>query len=359
LVVLASETGVLDLDPATIRTKGRLEPGRMFLVDTGEGRVVEDKEVKATLAAQRPYAQWVAEHSVFLDQLPEREHVRHSPASVRRRQRAFGYTEEELRVILAPMARTGAEPLGAMGTDTPIAVLSDRPRLLFDYFTQMFAQVTNPPLDAIREELVTSIGGAIGPEPNLLKDTPLHARKLVLPFPVLDNDQLAKIVRIDRDPALAGVFRAATVSGLYPVRGGHEALERRLVEIFAEVDRAVDAGVSFLVLTDRDSDATHAPIPSPLLTSAVHQHLVRRSTRARVSLVVGAGDVREVHHVALVVGYGAAAVNPYLAMETVEGMAREGALGDVEPEAAVANLIKALGKGVLKVMSKMGISTLA
>ncbi|GGB95706.1 glutamate synthase large subunit [Cellulomonas carbonis] len=359
LVVLASESGVLDLDPSTIRSKGRLEPGRMFLVDTGAGRIIEDKEIKAQLAAQRPYAQWVADHSVFLDQLPEREHVQHSPASVRRRQRAFGYTEEELRIILAPMATAGAEPLGAMGTDTPIAVLSQRPRLLFDYFTQMFAQVTNPPLDAIREELVTSIGGAIGPEPNLLEDTPEHARKLVLPFPVLDNDQLAKIVRIDRDPALAGVFRTVTIKGLYRVDGGADALRDRLEEIFAEADRAVDEGVSFLVLSDRDSDADLAPIPSLLLSSAVHHHLLRRHTRTRVSLVVEAGDVREVHHVALLIGFGAAAVNPYLAMETVEGLAREGSLGDVSPEKAVANLIKALGKGVLKVMSKMGISTIA
>ncbi|WP_024288552.1 glutamate synthase large subunit [Cellulomonas sp. KRMCY2] len=358
LVVLASETGVLDLDPATVVRKGRLEPGKMFLVDTGAGRVIGDDEVKSQLAAQRPYAQWVADHSVFLDQLPEREHVQHSPASVRRRQRAFGYTEEELRILLTPMASTGGEPLGAMGTDTPIAVLSARPRLLFDYFTQMFAQVTNPPLDAIREELVTSIGGAIGPEPNLLADIPDHARKLVLSFPVLDNDQLAKIVRIDRDPALAGVFSSMTVRGLYKVDGGHEALEARLEEIFAQVDQAVDDGVSFIVLSDRDSDADAAPIPSLLLASAVHHHLLRRHTRTRVSLVVEAGDVREVHHVALLIGFGAAAVNPYLAMETVEGLARDGSLREISPEKAVANLIKALGKGVLKIMSKMGISTI-
>ena len=358
LVVLASEAGVLDLDPATVVRKGRLEPGRMFLVDTGAGRVVPDEEIKRQLADQRPYAQWTAEHSIFLDQLPEREHVQHSPASVRRRQRAFGYTEEELKVLLGPMGATGGEPLGAMGSDTPVAVLSERPRLLFDYFTQMFAQVTNPPLDAIREELVTSIGGAIGPEPNLLADLPEHARKLILPFPVLDNDQLAKIVRVDRDPALAGIFSSETVRGLYRVDGGAASLEARLEEIFAQVDRAVDAGVSFLILSDRESDADNAPIPSLLLSSAVHHHLLRRHTRTRVSLVVEAGDVREVHHVALLIGFGAAAVNPYLAMETVEGLAREGAL-EVAPDKAVANLIKALGKGVLKVMSKMGISTIA
>ncbi|MDF2806522.1 MAG: glutamate synthase subunit alpha [Cellulosimicrobium sp.] len=358
LVVLASEAGVLDLDPATIVRKGRLEPGRMFLVDTGQGRIVEDEEIKSQLAAQRPYAQWVAENAVYLDQLPEREHVAHSPASVERRQRAFGYTQEELKVILTPMANTGAEPLGAMGTDTPIAVLAQRPRLLFDYFTQMFAQVTNPPLDAIREELVTSIGGAIGPEPNLLVDTPEHARKLMLPFPVLDNDQLAKIIRVDKDPQLAGIFRAVTIKGLYRVAGGGESLLARLEEIFAEVDAHVAAGASFIVLSDRDSDAEHAPIPSLLLSSAVHHHLLRRHTRTQVSLVVEAGDVREVHHVALLIGYGAAAVNPYLAMETVEDLARRGYLA-VDPAKAVANLIKGLGKGVLKVMSKMGISTIS
>ncbi|WP_066588072.1 glutamate synthase large subunit [Cellulomonas timonensis] len=359
LVVMASEAGVLDLDPSTIVRKGRLEPGRMFLVDTGKGRIIDDEDVKAQLAAQRPYADWVRENSIYLDQLPEREHVAHSSASVRRRQRAFGYTEEELKIILGPIGATGAEPLGAMGSDTPVAVLSTRPRLLFDYFTQMFAQVTNPPLDAIREELVTAIGGAIGPEPNLLEDVPEHARKLVLPFPVIDNDALAKIVRIDKDPRLAGIFRSVIVRGLYKVDGGGAALERRLEEIFAEVDRAVAEGVSFIVLSDRDGDADLAPIPSLLLSSAVHHHLLRRRSRTQVSLVVEAGDIREVHHAALLIGYGAAAVNPYLAMETVEDLARSGYLPGVAPEQAVRNLIKALGKGVLKVMSKMGISTIA
>lgn len=357
LVVCASEAGVLDIDPASIVAKGRLEPGQFFLVDTGQGRIVADVEVMAQLAAQRPYAQWVQENAVHLSQLPDREHVAHSAASVRRRQRAFGYTEEELKILLAPMASAGAEPLGAMGSDTPVAVLSKRPRLLFDYFTQMFAQVTNPPLDAIREELVTSIGGAIGPEPNLLADGPEHARKIMLPFPVIDNDQLAKIVHVAKEPSLG--FRATTIRGLYRVDGGGAALEARLEEIFAEVDRAVADGVSFLVLSDRNSDADLAPIPSLLLLSAVHHHTLRRHTRTQISLVVEAGDVREVHHVALLIGYGAAAVNPYLAMETVEDQARSGYLPGVTPEKAVANLIKALGKGVLKVMSKMGISTIA
>ena len=358
LVVLASEAGVLDIDPATVVSKGRLEPGKMFLVDTGAGRIVANHEIKAALSAERPYAQWLAEHAVYLDQLPEREHVRHSPASVLRRQRTFGYTEEELRILLGPMATNGAEPLGAMGTDTPIAVLSSRPRLLFDYFTQMFAQVTNPPLDAIREELVTSLGGAIGPEPNLLEDVPEHARKLVLPFPVLDNDQLAKIVKVDRDPTMIGKFRSVVVKGTYRVSGGAQALKERLEEICTQVDRAVANGASFVVLSDRNSDAEFAPIPSLLLLSAVHHHTLRNHTRTQISLVVEAGDVREVHHVALLIGYGAAAVNPYLAMESVEELARSGYV-DVAPEKAVANLIKGLGKGVLKVMSKMGISTIS
>lgn len=357
LVVCASEAGVLDLDPATVVAKGRLEPGRMFLVDTAQGRIVPDEEIKAQLAAQRPYAQWVAENSVYLSQLPEREHVAHSAASVRRRQRTFGYTEEELKVILAPMAAAGTEPLGAMGSDTPVAVLSSRPRLLFDYFTQMFAQVTNPPLDAIREELVTSIGGAIGPEPNILVDGPEHARKLMLPFPVLDNDQLAKIAHVHKEPSLG--FRAVTIRGLYDVAGGGQALEARLTEIFAEVDAAIADGVSFVVLSDRNSDAQLAPIPSLLLVSAVHHHTLRKHTRTQISLLVEAGDVREVHHVALLIGYGAAAVNPYLAMESVEDLAKSGYLPGTAPETAVAHLIKALGKGVLKVMSKMGISTIA
>ncbi len=358
LVVLASESGVLDLDPATVTRKGRLEPGRMFLVDTAAGTIVDDDELKAELAAAQPYADWLAEHTLHLADLPEREHVRHSRSSVVRRQQVFGYTEEELRIVLAPMAQTGVEALGSMGTDTPVAVLSSRPRLLFDYFTQQFAQVTNPPLDAIREELVTSLGGAIGPEPNLLAEIPEHVRKLVLPFPTIDNDQLAKIVHIGSARA-GGGLRSVVISGLYPVAGGGAALEQRLEEIFAEVDAAIENGVSFIVLSDRHSTATLAPIPSLLLTAAVHHHTLRRRARTKISLLVEAGDVREVHHVALLIGYGAAAVNPYLAMESAEELVHAGAVTGVTPEEAVRNVIRALGKGVLKVMSKMGISTVA
>ncbi|MGC0144611.1 glutamate synthase large subunit [Pseudactinotalea sp. Z1732] len=359
LVVLASESGVLDLPAAEVVRKGRLAPGRMFLVDTGAGRVIEDEEIKSELARAHPYQTWLADNQINLEDLPEREHVAHSRSSVLRRQQTFGYTEEELRILLRPLAATGAEALGSMGTDTPIAVLSERPRLLFDYFSQLFAQVTNPPLDAIREELVTAVGGAIGPEPNLLEATPEHARKLVLPFPVIDNDQLAKIKNVHRTPGPGRGFAAVTISGLYRVEGGASALQARLEEIFAEVDAAIEQGSSFVVLSDRDSDALLAPIPSLLLCAAVHHHTLRKHTRTRISLLVEAGDVREVHHVALLVGYGAAAVNPYLAMESVEELVHSGVLSDISAERAVHNLIKGLGKGVLKVMSKMGISTMA
>ena len=359
LVVLASEAGVLGLDPARVVRTGRLEPGRMFLVDTDQGRIVEDDEIKDALAGAHPYGQWLEQNVVRLQDLPEREHVHHSPSSVVRRQQTFGYTTEEVRLLIEPMARTGAEAIGSMGTDTPIAVLSARPRLLFDYFSQLFAQVTNPPLDAIREELVTSLSGAIGPEPNLLADGPEHARKLIIPFPAIDNDQLAKIVRIERTPGPGKGLRSTVVRGLYRSGAGGTGLRLRLEQICHEVDRAIADGAAFIVLSDRETTADLAPIPSLLLTSAVHQHLLRKRTRTKVSLLVEAGDVREVHHVALLIGYGATGVNPYLAMETAEQLVREGVLPGVSAEQAVANLIRALGKGVLKVMSKMGISTVS
>jgi glutamate synthase (NADPH/NADH) large chain len=358
LVVLGSEAGVLDIDPASIIRKGRLQPGLMFLVDTAAGRIIEDDEIKAELAAALPYGEWLHAGLIHLDALPEREHVVHTAMSVARRQQTFGYTEEELRVILEPMARTGGEPLGSMGTDSPIAVLSDRPRMLFDYFAQLFAQVTNPPLDAIREEIVTSLSSIIGPEGNVLEPTPAHCRQVVLPFPVIDNDELSKVLHINDDGDQPG-FAGVRISGLYPVTYGGEGLERRLKEIFHEVDAVIRQGKRFIVLSDRDSDAQQAPIPSLLLCAAVHQHLVRTKTRTMVGLLVESGDVREVHHVALLVGYGAAAVNPYLALESVEDLVRRGIITDVSPEKAMRNIVKALGKGLLKVMSKMGVSTVA
>ena len=359
LVVLSSEVGVLDIDPAKVVRKGRLQPGRMFLVDTAEHRIIEDDEIKAQLAAEQPYQEWLDSGLIELADLPEREHIVHTHASVTRRQQTFGYTEEELRVILAPMAKAGAEPIGSMGTDSPIAALSERPRLLFDYFTQLFAQVTNPPLDAIREELVTSLISSLGPQGNLLEPSASSCRSVTLPFPVIDNDELAKLVHINADGDMPGM-KAVTLSGLYRVSGGGESLAARIEEICAEADAAIDDGARLIVLSDRHSDAEHAPIPSLLLTAAVHHHLIGTKERTQVGLLVEAGDVREVHHVALLIGFGAAAVNPYLAMESVEDLVRAGTfLPGVEAETAIKNLIKALGKGVLKVMSKMGISTVA
>ncbi|KFF60588.1 glutamate synthase [Cryobacterium sp. MLB-32] len=356
LVVLASEIGVLDIDPARVVRKGRLRPGKMFLVDTVAGRLIEDDEIKDELSASKPWGEWLDAGRINLKDLPEREHIVHPPASVVRRQRTFGYTEEEVRILLAPMARTGAEPLGAMGSDTPIAVLSDRPRLMFDYFAQQFAQVTNPPLDSIREEVVTSLKLGLGPERNLLLAGPEHARQVVLDFPVIDNDELAKIQHID--PAV-GSRTTTTIRGLYRFEEGPDALANRLDALCLEVDAAIEDGALFIVLSDRDSNKDLAPIPSLLMIAAVHHHLIRTENRMKVGIVVEAGDVREVHHVATLIGYGASAVNPYLAMETCENLVRSGMITNVTPEKAVSNVIKALGKGVLKIMSKMGISTVS
>jgi glutamate synthase (NADPH/NADH) large chain len=359
LVVLASEAGVLDIDQSTITRKGRLEPGKMFLLDLDEHRIIEDHEIKTTLAGEHPYDEWLYSGLVRFEDLPDLEHIVHTHASVTRRQQVFGYTEEELRLLLAPMARTGAEAIGSMGTDTPIAAISDRPRPLFDYFSQLFAQVTNPPLDAIREEVVTSLAGTIGPERNLLAPSPASCRMLQLPFPVLDNDELAKIRHMNKDGDMPG-FSVHVVRGLYDVHGGGEALRAKLADICAEVSTAIANGARIIVLSDRHSNADLAPIPSLLLTGAVHHHMVREKLRTQAGLIVEAGDVREVHHVALLIGYGATAVNPYLALESAEDLARENIFVEgVEPAKAVRNLVYGLGKGVLKVMSKIGVSTVA
>lgn len=358
LVVFASEAGVLDIDPAKVVEKGRLQPGRMLLVDVERHRLVNDDEIKAYLAAEQPYGEWVEKGHLNLDDLPERQHVVHSTASVTRRQQVFGFTQEELKVLIAPMAQTGAEPIGSMGNDAPLAAITERPRLLFDYFAQLFAQVTNPPLDAIREEMVTSLASTVGPEGNLLQSGPDSCHQIVIPFPVLDSDELAKLVRINRDGTMPH-YDSHVVRGLYRLLGGGEELERRIDEICAEVSEAIERGARIIILSDRHSNIDYAPIPSLLLTAAVHHHLVREKTRTQVGLIVEAGDVREVHHVSLLVGYGASAVNPYLAFESAEDLARQELFIDVEPEDAIANVRKALGKGVLKVMSKMGVSTLA
>jgi glutamate synthase (NADPH/NADH) large chain len=356
LVVLGSEAGVLDIPADQIVRKGRLQPGKMFLVDTAQGRIIEDDEVKASLAAEQPYQAWLDQGIIELDKLPERPHVRYPHGDVVRRQLTFGYTIEDQKILIAPMARTGGEALGSMGTDTPIAVLSERPRLLFDYFAQRFAQVTNPPLDAIREEMVTSLGGTIGPEQNLLAPGRRSCRQIQLPFPILDNDQLAKLILVEDS---VDDFRAVVIPGLYPVAGGGEALREAIESVRRKVSEAIADGANVVILSDRDSTRDLAPIPSLLLTAAVHHHLVRERTRTAVGLVLEAGDAREVHHMALLIGYGAAAINPYLAFETIEDMAARGALPDVGLDQAVKNYIKGAGKGVLKVMSKMGISTVA
>ena len=352
-VVLASEVGVLDIAPEEVVRKGRLQPGKMFLVDTEAGRIISDDEIKADLAASEPFGEWLAAGRINLKNLPDREHIVHTPASVTRRQRTFGYTEEEVRILVAPMALNGAEPLGAMGSDTPIAVLSERPRLLFDYFSQAFAQVTNPPLDSIREETVTSMSIGLGPERNLLAATPDHAKQIILDFPVIDNDELAKIQHFE---TASGRQPTTTIRGLYRVDKGPRAMEKRLAKMCVEADAAIAAGAQFLVLSDRDSNKDYAAIPSLLMLATVHHHLIRGQNRMKVGLVVETGDVREVHHVALLIGYGASAVNPYLAMETAEELVRNGMIEGISGEKAVKNLIKALGKGVLKIMSKMGIS---
>ncbi|NKX49497.1 glutamate synthase large subunit [Arthrobacter deserti] len=356
LVVLASEVGVVDIEPERVVRKGRVSPGKMFLVDTEAGRLIEDQEIKAEVATANPWGEWLKDNMTRLEDLPEREHVVHTAAPVSRRQRTFGYTQEELRVLLGPMARTGAEPLGAMGTDTPIAVLSKRPRLLFDYFVQSFAQVTNPPLDAIREELVTSLRGSLGPNGNLLSTGQVRTTQVALKFPVINNDELAKIAAPETEEGTRATLKDR---GLYRPEGGEAELRARLQEICEKVSAGVNRGVQFIILSDRDSNAQWAPIPSLLLTSAVHHHLLKSANRTKISLLVEAGDVREVHHVAVLIGYGASAVNPYLAMESCEELVRNGDISGVTAEEAVYNLIKGLGKGLLKIMSKMGISTVA
>jgi glutamate synthase (NADPH/NADH) large chain len=368
LVVLASEVGVLDIAPERVIRKGRLQPGRMFLVDTSKGRLVEDEEIKAELAAEHPYDEWIASDQVRLDELPARTMLTPQHGRVVTQQRQFGYTNEELRIIVAPMARTGAEPIGSMGSDTSIAVLSNRSRLLYDYFTQLFAQVTNPPLDAIREELVTSLAATIGPEANLLEARCGSCRQILLPLPVIDRDDLAKLMYVNEHGETPG-FKAFAIDGLFDVReagragapteAGGEALRRAIEEVRRRVSDAIAEGANIIVLSDRNATEDWAPIPSLLLTAAIHHHLVREKTRTKVGLVVETGDAREVHHMALLIGFGAAAVNPYLALDSIDDMISEALLEGVSPRQARRNYIKAACKGVLKVMSKMGISTVA
>jgi glutamate synthase (NADPH/NADH) large chain len=354
LVIMASEVGVLDVAPENVLVKERLHPGRMFLVDTAQGRIVSDDEIKDALAREHPYGEWLAQNLLPIEEVPPAPYLP-PPAheTVLRRQKTFGYTQEDLKLLIGPMARDGEEPVGSMGTDTPLAVLSDRPRLLYDYFKQLFAQVTNPPLDAIREELVTSMASTIGPERNLLKPEPESCRQIGIPYPIIDNDELAKLRHID----LAG-FRSIALPMLYRPEEGGAGLERALDQLSARALDAVRDGYTIVILSDREVNEDLAPIPSLLATAGVHHHLVRHGARTRCALVLETGDAREVHHVALLIGYGAGVVNPYLAFETLDDMIRQRMLENITHERAVANYIRALNKGILKVMSKMGISTL-
>jgi glutamate synthase domain-containing protein 2/glutamate synthase domain-containing protein 1/glutamate synthase domain-containing protein 3 len=355
LVVMASETGVLDIAPERIKTKGRLQPGKMFLVDTVEGRIVSDKEIKQRLAGRQPYGEWLKENQITLDHLPEPARVHASDHdTILSRQRAFGYTDEDLRMILEPMALGGEEPVGSMGTDTPLACLSDRPQPLFNYFKQLFAQVTNPPIDPIREEMVMSLVSYIGTERNILEETPENCHTLKLPHPILTNRDLEKLRRVSR-----GDLLAITLPALFRAADGEAGLKRALDELCQRASLAVSSGYSLLILSDRGVNKDYAPIPSLLALAAVHNLLVREETRTQVALIVESGEPREVMHFALLLGFGASAMNPYLAIETLEDLAQRGYLPEsLNAEVATRHFIKAINKGLLKTFSKMGISTL-
>ncbi|MBN1418125.1 MAG: glutamate synthase large subunit, partial [Planctomycetes bacterium] len=353
--ILASETGVLDLPPEMIAAKGRLQPGRMFLVNLAEGRIVGDTEIKARISRRQPYRKWLAQNQATLRGLfgppapvePDRE-------TLLERQRIFGYSAEEIAMLIQPMAVAGQEAVGSMGTDTPPAVLSDRPLLMFDYFKQLFAQVTNPPIDPLRESLVMSLMSFMGRERNLLDETPEHARQLKLPHPILSNDDMSALRAVDGHG-----LRSITLPVLFDVEKGGKGLELALDEIFWEASRAIAAGTSLIVLSDKGADARRAPIPSLLATAGLHHHLIRERKRTLAGIIVETGEAREVMHFALLVGYGATAVNPYLAFETVAALVRDGRLpGALKVEDAIDNTIQAIKKGLLKTFSRMGISTI-
>jgi glutamate synthase (NADPH/NADH) large chain len=355
LVIMASEAGVLDVEPEQVKIKGRLQPGKMFLVDTIEGRIVSDREIKCRLASRQPYGQWLKDNQITIDQLPEPSRVHNpDPETLLRRQRAFGYSDEDLRMILGPMASAGEEPVGSMGTDTPLACLSDRPQPLFNYFKQLFAQVTNPPIDPIREEMVMSLISYIGSERNILDETPENCHMLKLAHPILTNRELEKLRRVSTRELLA-----TTLPALFRASEGEAGLKRALDELCQRASLAVKAGYTLLILSDRGVDKDYAPIPSLLALAGVHNLLVREQTRTQVALITESGEPREVMHFALLGGYGASAINPYLALETVENLAWRNELADgVTPELAVKRFIKSINKGLLKTFSKMGISTL-
>ena len=352
-VIMASEAGVLPVPPDQVVRKGRLEPGRMFLVDMNQGRIIADEEIKSGIASERPYQDWLTNHLMSLDQLPVVGAGDAGDLPLNQRQRAFGYTFEELRLLLHPMAQNGVEAIGAMGTDTPLAVLSNRPKLLYDYFQQLFAQVTNPPIDSIREAIITSPVTTIGSERNLLDPEPESCRLIELQTPVITNEQLAKLKTI-QDPH----FSSVTLPMLFDPTTGVDGLEAAIQEICAKADEAIAAGTNLIILSDRDISKDQAPIPALLAVAGLHHHLIRNGSRTRVGLVLESGEPREVHHFAVLIGYGCGAINPYLAFETIDDMIAEDILKDVDSAKAHKNYIKAVTKGVIKIGSKIGISTI-
>jgi glutamate synthase (ferredoxin) len=352
LVIMASEAGVLPIEPERVAFKGRLQPGRMFLVDMKEGRIIDDEEIKAKIATEKPYQEWLDKNLVELESLPDPENVPQSDlATVTQRQMAFGYTFEEIRMLLSPMGKNGVEAIGAMGTDTPLAVLSDRPKLLYDYFQQLFAQVTNPPIDSIREEIITSPVTTIGSEHNLLKPTPESCHLIELKSPILSNEEFAKLKQQREFPSI-------TLEILFNPFDGVKGLESALENIFSAADKAINEGCSLIILSDRGISKEKAPIPALLAVAGLHHHLIRTGTRTRVGIVLESGEPREVHHCAVLIGYGCGAINPYLAFETLDQMIAEGLLVGVDHKTACKNYTKAVTKGVIKIASKIGISTL-
>ena len=370
LVIMASEVGVLEIDPANVLHKGRLEPGRMLLVDTEQGRIVGDEELKAQIAAERPYTQWLKQNRITLKALPSVANSEqletavhlHTEDAVLQHQKAFGYTFEDLRMILAPMARDGKEALGSMGDDTPLAILSDKPQSLYSYFKQLFAQVTNPPLDAIREELVTSTETLLGSEANLLDPQPASCRQISLPHPILTDDELAKLRHLEISDSGSGHsvrgFKTAVLPILYEVEQGGTGLETALARLFKAGDKAIQNGANLLILSDLGISRDCAGIPALLATAGLHHHLIRSGTRTQVSLIVSSGEPREVHHFAVLLGYGADAINPYLAFATLRDLIRKQLLTDVPYHQAEKKYVKAAVQGVVKILSKMGISTI-
>ena len=354
LVVMASEVGVLDIPAERILQKGRLQPGRMFLVDTTQGRIISDEELKQQMAGEYPFQEWLERNMVLLEDLPVPDiGAASEPLTIIQRQQAFGYTYEDLRLILGPMAENGVEPLGSMGDDTPLAVLSNKPQPLYSYFRQLFAQVTNPPIDAIREEIVTGTEILLGSESNLLDTTPIDANQIKVPVPILSNEDIARLRHIDLPD-----FRSLTLPILYPVRDGQKGLEESLEKLCQEASTAVAEGVNLIILSDRGFDREQAPIPALLATAGLHHHLTREGTRTLVSLILESGEPREVHHFAVLLGYGVSAINPYLAFETIADIIQRGLLTDVSIKEGVKKYIKASVKGVVKILSKMGISTI-